>query len=202
MKKYFLAAIVAASPLVAGTSANAITVPEGSQLEITVGGLYATQGGGDISLGSIFDLSSISVLSINEAGPGIDLDGLATGSMVTASGAFTLTDGANSGLSFGFTTDGGGANFTINQSDGSTVSESGTGSSSQFGLGVLANGSTDVGSFSFGTTSNAANGFFLTTFSVPPEQEIITEFSPIPLPAAAWMLLAGIGALWGFRRYA
>jgi len=29
---------------------------------------------------------------------------------------------------------------------------------------------------------------------------LIEEISPVPLPAAAWMLLIGLGSLWAFRR--
>ena len=205
MKKFFLAAAIAMAPVLAATSADAITVPQGSILEITVTGIYATQDGNDIGIGSVFALND-SYVSIVNAGAGV------TGApgdftSVSVSDSFTLSDGANAGVSFTFrgASD---ASFTISQSGGSVVTPSGTGTgtggSGQFGLGVLANGSTENdGSFSFGTTSNSSTGTYLTTFAVPPNQDIEEEFDPIsaiPLPAAAWMLLAGLGSLWAFRR--
>ena len=205
MKKFFLAAAIAMAPVLAATSADAITVPPGSNLEITVTGNYATQDGNDISIGSVFDLNNTFVTSVN-AGAGV------TGapgvfSFVAVSDSFTLADGANnSGVSFTFL-GASGASFTISQSGGSVVTPSGTGTgtgeSRQFGLGVLANGSTESGSFSFCTTSDSSTGTYQTTFAVPPNQDIEEEFDPIsaiPLPAAAWMLLAGLGSLWAFRR--
>ena len=200
MKKFFLAAAIAMAPVLAATSADAITVPQGSILEITVTGDYATQDGNDISIGSVFDLNETYVSSVN-AGAGV------TGApgdftSVSVSDSFTLSDGANAGVSFTFrgASD---ASFTISQSGGSVVTTSGTGESGQFGLGVLANGSKESGSFSFGTTSDSSTGTYLTTFAVPPNPDIEEEFDPIsaiPLPAAAWMLLAGLGSLWAFRR--
>ena len=202
MKKFFLAAAIAMAPVLAATSADAITVPQGSYLEITVTGEYATQDGNDISIGSVFDLNNTNVSSVN-AGAGV------TGApgdftFVAVPDSFTLADGVNnSGVSFTFlgASD---ASFTISQSGGSVVTTSGTGESGQFGLGVLVSGSTENdGSFSFSTTSNSSTGTYLTTFAVPPNQDIEEEFDPIsaiPLPAAAWMLLAGLGSLWAFRR--
>ena len=205
MKKFFLAAAIAMAPVLAATSADAITVPQGSYLEITVTGEYATQDGNDISIGSVFDLNNTNVSSVN-AGAGVT-GTPADFTAVSVSDPFTLSDGANTGVSFTFrgASD---ASFTISQSGGSVVTPSGTGTgtggSGQFGLGVLANGSTENdGSFSFGTTSNSSTGTYLTTFAVPPNQDIEEEFDPIsaiPLPAAAWMLLAGLGSLWAFRR--
>ena len=200
MKKFFLAAAIAMAPVLAATSADAITVPQGSYLEITVTGEYATQDGNDISIGSVFDLNNTSVSSVN-AGAGV------TGApgdftFVAVPDSFTLADGANNGVSFTFL-GASGASFTISQSGGSVVTSSGTGESGQFGLGVLANGSKESGSFSFGTTSDSSTGTYLTTFAVPPNPDIEEEFDPIsaiPLPAAAWMLLAGLGSLWAFRR--
>ena len=205
MKKFFLAAAIAMAPVLAATSADAITVPQGSNLEITVTGNYATQDGNDIGIGSVFDLNNTFVTSVNA-------DAGVTGapgdfSFVAVSDSFTLADGANnSGVSFTFL-DADGASFTISQSGGSVVTSSGTGTgtgeSRQFGLGVLANGTTESGSFSFGTTSDSSTGTYQTTFAVPPNQDIEEEFDPIsaiPLPAAAWMLLAGLGSLWAFRR--
>jgi len=200
MKKFFLAAAIAMAPVLAATSADAITVPQGSYLEITVTGEYATQDGNDISIGSVFDLNNTNVSSVN-AGAGV------TGApgdftFVAVPDSFTLADGANNGVSFTFL-GASGASFTISQSGGSVVTSSGTGESGQFGLGVLANGSKESGSFSFGTTSDSSTGTYLTTFAVPPNPDIEEEFDPIsaiPLPAAAWMLLAGLGSLWAFRR--
>jgi len=205
MKKFFLAAAIAMAPVLAATSADAITVPQGSNLEITVTGNYATQDGNDIGIGSVFDLNNTFVTSVNA-------DAGVTGapgdfSFVAVSDSFTLADGANnSGVSFTFL-GASGASFTISQSGGSVVTPSGTGTgtgeSRQFGLGVLANGSTESGSFSFGTTSDSSTGTYMTTFAVPPNEDIEEEFDPIsaiPLPAAAWMLLAGLGSLWAFRR--
>jgi hypothetical protein len=205
MKKFFLAAAIAMAPVLAATSADAITVPPGSNLEITVTGNYATQDDNDIGLGSVFDLNNTFVTSVNaDAGvtgaPGVF-------SFVQVSDPFTLADGANNGVSFTFL-GASGASFTISQSGGSVVTPSGsgtgTGASGQFGLGVLAKGSTENdGSFSFGTTSDSSTGTYQTTFAVPPNEDIEEEFDPIsaiPLPAAAWMLLAGLGSLWAFRR--
>ena len=206
MKKFFLAAAIAMAPVLAATSADAITVPQGSYLEITVTGEYATQDGNDISIGSVFDLNNTNVSSVN-AGAGVT--GAPGGfTFVAVPDSFTLADGVNnSGVSFTFlgASD---ASFTISQSGGSVVTPSGTGTgtggSGQFGLGVLVSGSTENdGSFSFSTTSNSSTGTYLTTFAVPPNQDIEEEFDPIsaiPLPAAAWMLLAGLGSLWAFRR--
>jgi len=144
MKKFFLAAAIAMAPVLAATSADAITVPQGSNLEITVTGNYATQDGNDIGIGSVFDLNNTFVTSVNA-------DAGVTGapsdfSFVAVSDSFTLTDGANNGVSFTFLA-ADGASFTISQSGGSVVTSSGTGTgtgaSGQFGLGVLAKGSTE-----------------------------------------------------------
>ena len=206
MKKFFLAAAIAMAPVLAATSADAITVPQGSYLEITVAGDYATQDGNDIGIGSVFDLNNTFVSSVNADSGVTGVPGGFTS--VSVSDSFTLADGANnSGVSFTFL-GASGASFTISQSGGSVVTSSGTGTgtgaSGQFGLGVLANGSTENdGSFSFGTTSDSSTGTYQTTFAVPPNQDIEEEFDPIsaiPLPAAAWMLLAGLGSLWAFRR--
>ena len=201
MKKFFLAAAIAMAPVLAATSADAITVPQGSYLEITVTGEYATQDGNDISIGSVFDLNNTYVSSVN-AGAGVTGAPVAF-TAVAVPDSLTLADGVNnSGVSFTFL-GASGASFTISQSGGSVVTTSGTGESGQFGLGVLANGSKESGSFSFGTTSDSSTGTYLTTFAVPPNPDIEEEFDPIsaiPLPAAAWMLLAGLGSLWAFRR--
>ena len=200
MKKFFLAAAIAMAPVLAATSADAITVPQGSILEITVTGDYATQDGNDISIGSVFDLKDTYVSNVNADSGVTGAPGDFT--MVKVSDLFTLADGANNGVSFTFL-GASGASFTISQSGGSVVTSSGTGESGQFGLGVLANGSKESGSFSFGTTSVSSTGTYLTTFAVPPNPDIEEEFDPIsaiPLPAAAWMLLAGLGSLWAFRR--
>ena len=206
MKKFFLAAAIAMAPVLAATSADAITVPQGSYLEITVTGEYATQDGNDISIGSVFDLNNTYVSSVN-AGAGVTGAPVAF-TAVAVPDSLTLADGVNnSGVSFTFL-GASGASFTISQSGGSVVTPSGTGTgtggSGQFGLGVLVSGSTENdGSFSFSTTSNSSTGTYLTTFAVPPNQDIEEEFDPIsaiPLPAAAWMLLAGLGSLWAFRR--
>jgi hypothetical protein len=205
MKKFFLAAAIAMAPVLAATSADAITVPQGSYLEITVTGEYATRDSKDIGLGSVFDLNNTYVSNVNaDSGvTGVPADFTS----VAVSDSFTLSDGANTGVSFTFL-DADGASFPISQSGGSVVTPSGsgtgTGASGQFGLGVLAEGSTENdGSFSFGTTSDSSTGTYLTTFAVPPNEDIEEEFDPIsaiPLPAAAWMLLAGLGSLWAFRR--
>ena len=204
MKKFFLAAAIAMAPVLAATSADAITVPQGSNLRITVIGDYATQDGNDIGIGSVFDLDDTYVASVNADAGVTGAPGYFTYVKVSD---FTLDNGANTGVSFTFL-GASGASFTISQSGGSVVTPSGTGTgtggSGQFGLGVLANGSTDSGgSFSFGTTSDSSTGTYQTTFAVPPNEDIEEEFDPIsaiPLPAAAWMLLAGLGSLWAFRR--
>lgn len=204
MNKYILVAALAAAPMLASTSAHAITVPQGSSLEITITGSYGTQDGGNLGIGSVLNLNNVFVSSII-ADADVDLKGLGEFTFVPVSGQFTLADEANSGLAFTFLS-AEGASFTISQTGGTFVvaagPDNGTGSSGQVGLGALANGNTDSGSFSFGTTSDSPTGTFLTTFAVPPEETIEELFSPIPLPAAAWMLLASLGSLLAFRRYA
>jgi hypothetical protein len=44
-------------------------------------------------------------------------------------------------------------------------------------------------------TSQTTQGFGQVTV-----EYLIEEISPVPLPAAAWMLLIGLGSLWAFRR--
>ena len=198
MKKYFLAAIVAASPLLAATSAHALTVPEGPNLRISLQGRYESTESGNIELGSQVNLLGISVGKITFDGDSVpDYQGLGFGSSVDISGAFTLLSGLdNQGLILTFS-DPDGSKFVMGKSLDAVVASGGTGSSSSgvVGLGTL---SGDPGSFSYATSSNANSDLFTLTLSVPPEE--IDDVSPIPLPAAAWMLLAGIGSLWAFRR--
>jgi hypothetical protein len=198
MKKYFLAAIVAASPLLATTSAHALTVPEGSNLRISLQGLYESTESGKIELGSQMNLSGIRVGKITFDENNVsEYEGLEVFSSVGISGAFTLLSGLdNQGLILTFS-DPDGSKFVMGKSLDAVVASGGTGSSSSgvVGLGTL---SGDPGSFSYATSSNANSDLFTLTLSVPPEE--IDDVSPIPLPAAAWMLLAGIGSLWAFRR--
>jgi hypothetical protein len=196
MKKYFLAAIVAASPLLAATSAHALTVPEGSNLRISLQGLYEKIESGNIELGSQVNLLGISVGKITFDGDSVpDYQGLGFGSSVDISGAFTLLSGFdNQGLILTFS-DPDGSEFVMGESSNAVVTSGGTGSSGVVGLGTL---SGDPGSFSYATSSNTNSDLFTLTLLVPPEE--IDDVSPIPLPAAAWMLLAGIGSLWAFRR--
>jgi hypothetical protein len=193
MKKYFLAAIVAASPLLAATSAHALTVPEGSNLRISLQGLYESTKSGNIELGSQVNLSDISVGRITLNGNSVQFyQGLGSGSSVDIPGAFTLLSGLdNEDLTLTFS-DPDKSEFVMGESLNAFVTSGGTGSSGVVGLGTF---SADPGSFSYATSSNANSDLFTLTLSVPPE-----DVSPIPLPAAAWMLLAGIGSLWAFRR--
>jgi hypothetical protein len=195
MKKYFLAAIVAASPLLAATSAHALTVPEGSNLRISLQGLYESTESGKIELGSQMNLSGIRVGKITFDEDNVsEYEGLEVFSSVGISGAFTLVSGLdNQGLILTFS-DPDESKFVMGKSLDAVVASGGTGSSSSgvVGLGTL---SGDPGSFSYATSSNANSDLFTLTLSVPPE-----DVFPIPLPAAAWMLLAGIGSLWAFRR--
>ena len=193
MKKYFLAAIVAASPLLAATSAHALTVSEGSNLRISLQGLYDSTKSGNIELGSQVNLSDISVGRITLNGNSVQVSqGLGSGSSVDISGAFTLLSGLdNEDLTLTFS-DPDKSEFVMGESLNAFVTSGGTGSSGVVGLGTF---SADPGSFSYATSSNANSDLFTLTLSVPPE-----DVSPIPLPAAAWMLLAGIGSLWAFRR--
>ena len=196
MKKYFLAAIVAASPLLAATSAHALTVSEGSNLRISLQGLYDSTKSGNIELGSQVNLSDISVGRITLNGNSVQVyQGLGSGSSVDISGAFTLLSGLdNEDLTLTFS-DPDKSEFVMGESLNAFVTSGGTGSSGVVGLGTF---SADPGSFSYATSSNANSDLFTLTLSVPPEE--IDDVSPIPLPAAAWMLLAGIGSLWAFRR--
>ena len=196
MKKYFLAAIVAASPLLAATSAHALTVPEGSNLRISLQGLYESTKSGNIELGSQVNLSDISVGRITLNGNSVQVSqGLGSGSSVDISGAFTLLSGLdNEDLTLTFS-DPDKSEFVMGESLNAFVTSGGTGSSGVVGLGTL---SAESGSFSYATSSNANSDLFTLTLSVPPKE--IDDVSPIPLPAAAWMLLAGIGSLWAFRR--
>ena len=196
MKKYFLAAIVAASPLLAATSAHALTVSEGSNLRISLQGLYDSTKSGNIELGSQVNLSDISVGRITLNGNSVQVSqGLGSGSSVDISGAFTLLSGLdNEDLTLTFS-DPDKSEFVMGESLNAFVTSGGTGSSGVVGLGTF---SADPGSFSYATSSNANSDLFTLTLSVPPEE--IDDVSPIPLPAAAWMLLAGIGSLWAFRR--
>ena len=193
MKKYFLAAIVAASPLLAATSAHALTVSEGSNLRISLQGLYDSTKSGNIELGSQVNLSDISVGRITLNGNSVQVSqGLGSGSSVDIPGAFTLLSGLdNEDLTLTFS-DPDKSEFVMGESLNAFVTSGGTGSSGVVGLGTF---SADPGSFSYATSSNANSDLFTLTLSVPPE-----DVSPIPLPAAAWMLLAGIGSLWAFRR--
>ena len=196
MKKYFLAAIVAASPLLAATSAHALTVSEGSNLRISLQGLYDSTKSGNIELGSQVNLSDISVGRITLNGNSVQVSqGLGSGSSVDISGAFTLLSGLdNEDLTLTFS-DPDKSEFVMGESLNAFVTSGGTGSSGVVGLGTL---SAESGSFSYATSSNANSDLFTLTLSVPPKE--IDDVSPIPLPAAAWMLLAGIGSLWAFRR--
>ena len=78
--------------MLAATSADAITVGAGENLEITVTGSYATQDGNSIGIGSVLNLNNTFVTSIN-ADPGVDLAGLTEFSFVSVSDPFTLSDG-------------------------------------------------------------------------------------------------------------
>ena len=196
MKKYFLAAIVAASPLLAATSAHALTVPEGSNLRISLQGLYESTESGKIELGSQMNLSGIRVGKITFDENNVsEYQGLDFGSSVDISGAFTLSSGFDNEDLFLRFSDPDGSKFVMGESLNAVVTSSGSGSSGVVGLGTL---SGDPGSFSYATSSNSNSDLFTLTLSVPPAE--IDDVSPIPLPAAAWMLLAGIGSLWAFRR--
>ena len=146
MKKYFLAAIVAASPLLAATSAHALTVPEGSNLRISLQGLYESTDPGNIELGSQVNLLGISVGKITFDGDSVpDYQGLGFGSSVDISGAFTLLSGFdNQGLILTFS-DPDGSEFVMGESLNAVVTSGGTGSSGVVGLGTF---SADPGSFS------------------------------------------------------
>ena len=69
MKKYFLVAALVTAPVLASTSAHAITVNEGAQLTITIGGKYATTDEEALGVGSTLNLSDIVVLGIDSVNP-------------------------------------------------------------------------------------------------------------------------------------
>ena len=101
MKKYFLAAIVAASPLLAATSAHALPVPDRPNLRISLQGRYENTESGNIELGSQVNLLGISVGKITFNGNNVlDYQGLGFGSSVRISGAFTLSSGLDIPLTF------------------------------------------------------------------------------------------------------
>jgi hypothetical protein len=183
--------------MMASTSGHAITVPEGESLELTLRGTYQNTVSGDIQVGSSLNFINTTVDLINSNGSSVSLyQGLTPGSGVGVSGTFSLSDGsANSGLKFSFA-DPDASVFVVGQTFSATVSQSGTGSSGAVGLGEL---DTVPGSFSYATSSDAEFGLFQLTLAVPPTEDI-SELAPIPLPAAAWMMLAALGSLLAFRR--
>lgn len=208
MKKYILAAALAAAPLMAATSAQAITVNPGSSLTITIAGNYTVVGGGPLGIGSELSLTSIEVSNIDQTNPGgINLNGLAVGNAVTVSGSFFLDDGGvNSGLSFGYPTNDP-SSLDVGTTGGTSITQNpfgGGGSTQLFGNGQIVNGgSSDDASFQFATASLNSTGSFTLAATTPPEFTIPDPdpISPIPLPAAGWALFAALGSLVAFRRY-
>lgn len=192
MKRCILAAVVATAPVLAATSANAITVPQGSNLSISLSGVYTTVGGGNIVPGSSLNFESASISFITSTGPGVDLDGLAIGSAVTISEPLNLADSSNSGKMLSFA--GSSSTFTVDSTFDTLISAPGPGGVKLSSLGVF--DGLD-GSFEFATTSKLPSQTFQATLSVPPT--VSSEINVVPLPAAAWMLLAGLGSLWAFR---
>ena len=195
MKNFFLAAAIAAAPVLAATTADAITVPAGSNLQITFSGTYTNVAEGGIVSGSQVTLGNpfVSLIDFNNASVA-DFGGVTVGSSVTPSGGpLTLSTGSvNDGLAFTFAQ---GSVFTITDSVFSSV-ESGTPGASR----VEGSGSLDLedGSFRYATTTSNNFGQYQVTIAVPPV--VFGEVNVVPLPAAAWMLLAGLGSLWAFRR--
>ena len=51
-----------------------------------------------------------------------------------------------------------------------------------------------------GGSDNLLTGQTTQGFGQVTVEYLIEEISPVPLPAAAWMLLIGLGSLWAFRR--
>lgn len=199
MKKYILAAALAAAPLMAATSAQAITVQQGSQLSITITGQYQTRSGGNVTAGSILDVVGAQVGFFSVTGPGVDLDGLSNFSTVTFSGPITLSASANTGLELGFATTGG-AVFTVGNSFNALVD--GTGAVGTQGLSAVGEfDPANDGSFRYTSSSLASSNLFQITLDVPPTIEEPDPISPIPLPAAGWALFAALGSLVAFRRY-
>lgn len=211
MRKYFLVAALAAAPLMAATSAQAITVEPGSSLTITIGGNYSVVGGGQLGIGSELILTGIEVSNIDQTNPsGIQLNGLSVDDSVTVSGNFFLDDGAsNNSLSFAFPTTSSpttsSSSLNVGTTGGTSITQNpfgGGGSTQLFGNGVIANDEDSDASFQWSTASLNSTGSFTLAATTPPEFTIEPDpISPVPLPAAGWALFAALGSLVAFRRY-
>jgi len=209
MKKYLLAAAAVA---MMAPAAHAITVDQTDTLDV---GFALTPLDATLNFGGYTGTGTVSQVNVTYFGE-IDSDiSLFNTSKVSRDfSAETVT-------TFGYTSSVGNTSFQVSGGTGAQTIPGGgsltfnvTGTNSSFqsftGAGVspyLTPFSIDLDTVTLvGITGGGGNvlggqstqGFGQVTVEYLIED--IEEISPVPLPAAAWMLLIGLGSLWAFRR--
>ena len=209
MRKYLLAAAAVA---MMAPAAHAITVGQTDTLNV---GFAPTPLDATLNFGGYTGTGTVSQVDVTYSGE-IDSDI----SLFDISGvsrdlsALTVT-------TFGYTSSAGNSTFQVLGGTGTqtipgggslSLNVTGTNSSSESFTGAGVNPYLDPFSIdldtvtSVGFTGGGGNvlvgqstqGFGQVTVEYLIED--IEEISPVPLPAAAWMLLIGLGSLWAFRR--
>ena len=206
MRKYLLAAAAVA---MMAPAAHAITVDQTDTLNV---GFAPTPLDATLNFGGYTGTGTVSQVNVTYSGE-IDSDI----SLFDISGvsrdlsALTVT-------TFGYTSSAGNSTFQVLGGTGTqtipgggslSLNVTGTNSSSESFTGADVDPYLDPFFIDLDTVTllgitgggdNLLTGQTTQGFGQVTVEYLIEEISPVPLPAAAWMLLIGLGSLWAFRR--
>ena len=209
MKKYLLAAAAVA---MMAPAAHAITVDQTDTLDVgfALTPLDATLDfGGYTGTGTVSQVdvtyfgeidSDISLFNLSGVSQDLSAETVTTFGYTSSVGNSTFQVSGGTGLQ----TLPGGGNLSLNVTGTNSSVQSFTGAGVDPYLTPFSIDLDTVASFGFtGNGGNVLGGQSTQGFGEVTVEYLIEdseEISPVPLPAAAWMLLIGLGSLWAFRR--
>ena len=206
MRKYLLAAAAVA---MMAPAAHAITVDQTDTLNV---GFAPTPLDATLNFGGYTGTGTVSQVDVTYSGEiDSDISLFDTSGVSRDLSALTVT-------TFGYTSSAGNSTFQVLGGTGTqtipgggslSLNVTGTNSSSESFTGADVDPYLDPFFIDLDTVTllgitggsdNLLTGQTTQGFGQVTVEYLIEEISPVPLPAAAWMLLIGLGSLWAFRR--
>ena len=206
MRKYLLAAAAVA---MMAPAAHAITVGQTDTLNV---GFAPTPLDATLNFGGYTGTGTVSQVDVTYSGEiDSDISLFDTSGVSRDLSALTVT-------TFGYTSSAGNSTFQVLGGTGTqtipgggslSLNVTGTNSSSESFTGADVDPYLDPFFIDLDTVTllgitgggdNLLTGQTTQGFGQVTVEYLIEEISPVPLPAAAWMLLIGLGSLWAFRR--